>query len=103
MKELDLLLTRWLEREFDHASPGQRALFERLLALPDPELASYLVAGQAPKSVDASLPAAAAAAPEAAAPADAAAVAAAELAALIQSIRTGNRIMSSTSAPGREP
>ena len=100
MKELDLLLTRWLEREFDHASPGQRALFERLLALPDPELASYLVAGQAPKSVDASLPAAA---PEAAAPADAAAVAAAELAALIQSIRTGNRIMSSTSAPGREP
>ena len=74
MKELDLLLTRWLERQFDDASEGQRALFERLLELPDPQLASYLVAGEAPEAP--------------------------ELAALIQSIRTGTRIMSS---PGREP
>jgi succinate dehydrogenase flavin-adding protein (antitoxin of CptAB toxin-antitoxin module) len=86
MKELDLLLTRWLDREFDHASPRQRALFERLLALPDPELASYLVAGEAPQPG------------EGGAETDAA-----EFAALIQSIRTGNPIMSSTPAPGREP
>ncbi len=80
MKELDLLLTRWLERQFDHASDGQRALFEALLALPDPQLASYLVAGEAPAS--------------------------AELAALIRSIRVGAHIMSDpvpAPAPGREP
>ena len=78
MKELDLLLAGWLAHQFDEASEGQRAAFERLLALPDPQLASYLVAGEAPE--------------------------AAELAALIQSIRSGTRIMSSTvPAPGREP
>jgi succinate dehydrogenase flavin-adding protein (antitoxin of CptAB toxin-antitoxin module) len=87
MKELDLLLTRWLDREFEHASPGQRALFERLLALPDPQLASYLVAGDKPAAGDA---------------ADAAADAA-ELAALIHSIRNGSGIMSSPVTTGREP
>ena len=73
-KELDLLLTRWLALQYEDASEGQRARFERLRALPDPQLASYLVAGEAPE--------------------------AAELAALIQSIRSGTRIMSS---PEREP
>jgi antitoxin CptB len=80
MKELDLLLTRWLERQFDDASEGQRALFERLLELPDPQLASYLVAGESPEAP--------------------------ELAALIQAIRTGQSIRTGTrimSSPGREP
>ncbi len=46
MKELDLLLTRWLERQYPGASATQRAQFEALLALPDPELAAWLVGGQ---------------------------------------------------------
>jgi succinate dehydrogenase flavin-adding protein (antitoxin of CptAB toxin-antitoxin module) len=80
MKELDLLLTGWLERQFEGASEAQRAQFEALLALPDPQLAGYLVSGERP--------------------------AAAELAALVESIRTGTGIMSSlpsSGAPGREP
>jgi len=79
-KELDLLLTRWLALQYEDASEGQRARFERLLALPDPQLASYLLAGELPGS--------------------AGSAEAAELAALIHSIRSGKRIMSS---PEREP
>ena len=76
-KELDLLLTRWLALQYEDASEGQRARFERLLALPEQQLASYLLAGELPGSAEA-----------------------AELAALIHSIRSGKRIMSS---PEREP
>jgi len=80
MKELDLLLIGWLERQFEGASEAQRAQFEALLTLPDPQLAGYLVGGEHPET--------------------------AELAALVESIRAGSRIMStlpSAAAPGREP
>ena len=48
MKELDLLLESWLRRQFDHASDEQRAQFESLLRLPDPDLVRYLLAGERP-------------------------------------------------------
>jgi antitoxin CptB len=43
MRELDVLLTRYLERTYRGTSPGERAVFEQLLELPDPELFGYLV------------------------------------------------------------
>jgi succinate dehydrogenase flavin-adding protein (antitoxin of CptAB toxin-antitoxin module) len=52
MKELDLLLEGWLRLRFDHASADQRARFESLLQLPDPELVRYLLAGERPQSAE---------------------------------------------------
>ena len=46
MRELDVLLTAWLERYFDQASDAQKAAFHALLRLPDPELAGYLLQGK---------------------------------------------------------
>ena len=45
MRELDLMLSAWLESAFEQASARQRAEFERLLELPDPELERYLLWG----------------------------------------------------------
>ena len=47
MKELDLLLTRYLHEQWPGASSEQRGLFEAFLELPDPQIAAYLVAGEA--------------------------------------------------------
>jgi succinate dehydrogenase flavin-adding protein (antitoxin of CptAB toxin-antitoxin module) len=69
MKELDLLLVGWLERQFEGATEAQRGQFEALLALPDPEIAGYLLGRQRPQQ--------------------------AALAALVESILTGASIMSS--------
>ena len=49
MKELDLLLTGWLAREFDVAAEAQRRAFEALLELPDPQLAGYLLGIERPE------------------------------------------------------
>jgi antitoxin CptB len=38
MRELDQLLTRWLEREYPSADPMQRAAFEKLLTCEDDSL-----------------------------------------------------------------
>lgn len=46
MKELDVLLERWLGREGGGASAEELARFEGLLDLQDPELARYLLAGE---------------------------------------------------------
>ncbi len=46
MRELDVLVTRWLERDWPVASSEERAVFRRLLALQDPELAAYLLRGE---------------------------------------------------------
>ncbi len=46
MRELDVLMTRYLERDFGTASMAERAAFVRLLELQDPELAAYLLAGE---------------------------------------------------------
>ena len=48
MRELDLMLSAWLQKRFEAASPQQRSAFERLLELPDPELEQYLVWGACP-------------------------------------------------------
>jgi antitoxin CptB len=46
MKELDVLLQRWLDRRHDAASSADRAAFEAFLELPDPDLAGYLLRGE---------------------------------------------------------
>ena len=42
MKELDLVLVRYLREHWPAADQQERALFETLLELPDPLLAAYL-------------------------------------------------------------
>ena len=46
MKELDVLLERWLERHGSAASAEELARFEALLQWQDPELVRYLIAGE---------------------------------------------------------
>jgi antitoxin CptB len=48
MKELDVMLERFARVALTRGSPEDRALFEQLLALPDPLLARYLLAGETP-------------------------------------------------------
>ncbi|HEX9208576.1 MAG TPA: succinate dehydrogenase assembly factor 2 [Steroidobacteraceae bacterium] len=43
MRELDVMLTRYLDRAWDTASPAERAAFVQLVELQDPELFGYLV------------------------------------------------------------
>jgi succinate dehydrogenase flavin-adding protein (antitoxin of CptAB toxin-antitoxin module) len=50
MKELDLMLARWVHARFDQASPIARRQFRSLLELPDPELIRYLLGGEEPDS-----------------------------------------------------
>jgi antitoxin CptB len=77
MKELDLLLSGWLETQFERASAAQRGQFEALLELPDPQLARYLLGGQRPERAD--------------------------LTAAVDSILAGSRIMSSFLRDGNLP
>ncbi len=46
MRELDVLLERWLERYGSSASAEELAQFEVLLQWQDPELVRYLIAGE---------------------------------------------------------
>ncbi len=46
MKELDVVLTAWLDRHYDSASEAERAHFLELLDMDDPDLAGLLLAGQ---------------------------------------------------------
>ena len=48
MKDLDLLLREYLDQHWVAADSGDRDAFTRLLELPDPELASYLLGHAAP-------------------------------------------------------
>lgn len=50
MKELDLLLLRYLRSRYAGASPGERGAFAEFLELPDPDLARYLIAGHVPEN-----------------------------------------------------
>jgi succinate dehydrogenase flavin-adding protein (antitoxin of CptAB toxin-antitoxin module) len=77
MKELDLLLIRWLDARFDAATEAERGEFEALLELPDPQLAGYLLGREAPEQ--------------------------APRAALVASILADPRIMSSSAAGGNLP
>lgn len=46
MRELDVLLTRYLLDEYPATSQSQKDAFERLLTLSDPELVGYLLKGE---------------------------------------------------------
>jgi len=46
MRELDELLSAYVDRGYPSASDAEKASFRELLALPDPELARYLLSGQ---------------------------------------------------------
>jgi antitoxin CptB len=46
MKELDVLLERYLERDLSSATRDEISLFAEFLELQDPELARYLLAGE---------------------------------------------------------
>ena len=48
MKELDLLLLRYLRQRHARANGEERATFVELLELPDPDLVRYLIAGDVP-------------------------------------------------------
>jgi succinate dehydrogenase flavin-adding protein (antitoxin of CptAB toxin-antitoxin module) len=48
MKELDLLLQRYLDGRWAIAAAAERAAFEAFLALPDPVIAGYLLGGEQP-------------------------------------------------------
>jgi antitoxin CptB len=43
MKELDLLLTRYVDEHYRDAAPVQQDAFRRLLACPDPLIHDYLL------------------------------------------------------------
>ena len=48
MKELDILLVRYVRERLPAASSDERDVFAEFLELPDPELARYLLAGDVP-------------------------------------------------------
>lgn len=48
MRELDELLLRYLESTYPCSTDSEKAAFQALLALPDPELISYLLGQQSP-------------------------------------------------------
>jgi antitoxin CptB len=48
MRELDVMLTRYLDREWATASPAERDAFTQLVELQDPELFGYLVGRTTP-------------------------------------------------------
>jgi antitoxin CptB len=52
MKELDLLLTGYLREHWAQAGAAERAAFERILELPDPLLAAYLMERETPPDPD---------------------------------------------------
>ena len=48
MRELDLVLTGWMDQCYEQASASDRQLFSHLLELPDPEIAGYLLGRHCP-------------------------------------------------------
>ena len=48
MKELDVLLERYVRSRLATAAREERQAFARLLELPDPQLADYLLGGHPP-------------------------------------------------------
>jgi antitoxin CptB len=48
MRELDVMLTRYLDRAWETASPAERDAFAQLLEMQDPELFGYLVGRTTP-------------------------------------------------------
>jgi antitoxin CptB len=52
MKELDSLLTAYLDRHFESASSGEQRGFHELLELQDPEIYDYCLGRRRPASAD---------------------------------------------------
>ena len=52
MKELDLLLTHYVRERYGAAPAGHQAAFEALLALPDPDIADFLLGYGTPTDTD---------------------------------------------------
>ncbi len=50
MRELDELLTRYLESRYPIADENEKAAFRAVLELPDPELNGYLLQRQSPSA-----------------------------------------------------
>ena len=48
MKELDILLLRYVRDHLGRAASDERAAFMEFLELPDPDIARYLLAGDVP-------------------------------------------------------
>ena len=48
MRELDVMLTRYVDRVWATASPTERSAFVQLVELQDPELFGYLVGRTSP-------------------------------------------------------
>jgi antitoxin CptB len=48
MKELDILLVRYLRSQLTIAPSDERIAFSEFLELPDPDIARYLLAGDVP-------------------------------------------------------
>ena len=49
MRELDVLLTNYLDHCYTAASADEKAAFQKLLTLSDPELVAYLLQKQTPE------------------------------------------------------
>jgi len=52
MRELDLLMERYLHEQYAQASESERACFRELLALPDPTLFAYITGREIPESTE---------------------------------------------------
>jgi len=48
MRELDVLLTNYLEQQYPESAEPDKEAFRRVLALPDPDLMSYMLGGETP-------------------------------------------------------
>jgi len=48
MKELDLVLSGWLRHRYPGATAAERATFEAILELPDPQIAGFLLGREHP-------------------------------------------------------
>lgn len=48
MRELDVLLERYLERRYSHAPDAEQRAFEALLELQDPQLFAYVMLRERP-------------------------------------------------------
>ena len=52
VKELDILLGRYLEQRYNDAGVQEHVLFDRLLELQDPVLLKYLMGKQSPEDAE---------------------------------------------------
>jgi antitoxin CptB len=52
MRELDLLLTRWLDQSYENADASQRAVFVKLLACEDDQLWRWFIGRETPGEKD---------------------------------------------------